>query len=349
MPRKLALSLLAALSLAACGPKKTQEAQKPAAPNGVINLYTARHYDADLKLYDAFTRATGIAVKRREMEPDQLIERMKAEGEYSPADVILMADAGALWRAQQAGLFQPYTSPTLEQRIPEALRQPQHLWWGFSRRARVIAYDKTTVKPEEVSTYAALADPKFRKGVCARSADNVYNLSLMAALIEHWGRPKALEWAKGVVANFARPPQGGDIDEIRAVGAGACKVALTNTYYYLRIATSENPGDKATAGRVALAFPDLDGAGTHVNISGGGLAAHAVNKANAQKFLDFLASDEAQNIFAGANHEYPAVASVKPPPDVEAYSHFKADPMSVAVYGQRQAEAQSVYDAAGWR
>jgi iron(III) transport system substrate-binding protein len=343
MLRLLAL-IAAAVALAACQPKAAQ----PAA-SGAVNLYTARHYDADLQLYAAFTKATGIEVKRREMEPDQLIERMKAEGEYSPADVILMADAGALWRAQRAGLFQPYDSPTLEQRIPAHLQEPTHLWWGFSRRARVIAYDKTQVRPEEVATYASLTDPKFRKGVCVRNADNVYNLSLMAALIERWGKEEALAWAKGVVANFARTPQGGDIDQIRAVAAGACRVALTNTYYYLRIAASQNPDDKAVAAKVALAFPEQAGAGTHVNISGGGMAAHAANKANAARFLDFLASDEAQAIFAGANHEYPAVESVKPPPDVAAYSDFKADPMPVAVYGQRQAEAQRVYDAAGWR
>jgi iron(III) transport system substrate-binding protein len=343
MLRPLAL-IAAALALAACQPK----ASAPAV-NGVVNLYTARHYDADLKLYEAFTKATGIEVKRREMEPDQLIERMKAEGEYSPADVILMADAGALWRAQQAGLFQPYESAALQQRIPAHLQEPSHLWWGFSRRARVIAYDKALVKPEEVATYEALTDAKFRNSVCVRNADNVYNLSLMASFIERWGKDKALAWAKGVVANFARTPQGGDIDQIRAVGAGACKVALTNSYYYLRIAASQNPGDKAVAAKVALSFPEQSGPGTHVNISGGGMAAHAANRAHAAKFLDFLASDEAQGIFAGANHEYPAVESVKPPPDVEAYAHFKADPMPVAIYGQRQVEAQRVYDAAGWR
>lgn len=343
MFRPLAFAFAAVLLLTACQPTA------PAPDNGAVNLYTARHYDADLELYAAFTKATGIKVRPIDLAPDQLIEKMKAEGEFSPADVILMADAGALWRAQQAGLFQAVQSPALDARIPEPLRHPEHLWWGFSRRARVIAYDRTTVAPQDVATYAALADPKFRKGVCVRPADNVYNLSLMASLIEHWGRERALAWAKGVVANFARPPQAGDIDQIRAVGAGLCKVALTNTYYYLRIATSDNPGDKATAARAALAFPEQAGVGTHVNISGGGVAAHAPNKANAQKFLEFLATDEAQSIFAGANHEYPAVAGIKPPADVEAVSHFKADPMPVAVYGQRQAEAQAVFDEAGWR
>lgn len=341
------IALAASLVLTACG--QGEEQSPPVATNGSVNLYTARHYDADLQLYDAFTRATGIKVNRLEMAPDQLIERMKAEGTASPADVVLMADAGALWRAEEAGLFQPVTTPTLEQRIPAHLRDDEGKWWGFSRRARVIAYDKAKVRPEEVATYAALASPRFKGQVCVRSADNVYNLSLMSALIERWGEGRALEWARGVVANMARRPQGGDIDQIRAVAAGACQVALTNTYYFLRIATSENPGDKEVASKVELAFPEQQGAGAHVNISGGGVAANAPHREAAVKFLEFLATDEAQGIFAGANHEYPAVESVTPPADVAAYSNFKADPMPVTVYGQRQAQAQGIYDQAGWR
>ncbi|HEX5775206.1 MAG TPA: extracellular solute-binding protein [Caulobacteraceae bacterium] len=339
---RAALAALLALTVAACG-----EAEQP--PKGVVNLYTARHYDADLKLYEAFTEKTGIKVNRLEMEPDQLIERMKAEGEASPADVILMADAGALWRAQQAGLFQPVMTPPLEHRIPQNVRETSGLWWGFSRRARVIAYDRARVRPEEVATYEALAAPRFRGQVCVRSSDNVYNLSLMAALIDRWGRERALAWAKGVVANMARKPQGGDIDQIRAIAAGACQVALTNSYYFLRVATSENADDKAVAAKVALSFPEQAGAGTHVNVSGGGVAAHAPHKDEAVQFLEFLTSEEAQGIFAGANHEYPVVEGVTPPPDVAAYSNFKADPMPVVTYGRRQAEAQAVFDEAGWR
>ncbi len=339
---------LSVTALAACSPAK-QAAPNAGTGTGEINLYTARHYDADLQLYAAFTKATGIKVNRLEMQPDQLIERTKAEGEASPADVILMADAGALWRAEAAGLFQPLTTPTLAARIPAALRDPKGQWWGFSRRARVIAYDKAAVRPEEVAHYDQIAGPRFKGKVCVRSSDNVYNLSLMAALIEHWGEPKASNWAKGVVANMARAPQGGDIDQIRAVEAGACQVALTNTYYYLRLAASPDAADKAAAARVGLSFPEQDGVGTHVNISGGGLAAHAPNKAAAIKFLEFLASDEAQAIFAGANHEYPAVEGLPSPPDVAAYSNFKSDPMAVSIYGQRQAQAQGVYDQAGWR
>lgn len=343
MYRPFAIAAIA-LTLAACG--QSQEAQPT---KGVLNLYTARHYDADLQLYDAFTKATGIKVNRLEMEPDQLIERMKAEGDASPADVILMADAGALWRAQDAGLFQKVTTPTLEQRIPQNVRGRDGYWWGFSRRARVIAFDQTKVRPDEVATYESLASPRFKGQVCVRNSDNVYNLSLMASFIERWGRPKALAWAKGVVANMARKPQGGDIDQIRAVGAGACQVALTNTYYYLRIAASQNPGDEMVASKVTLSFPEQATTGTHVNVSGGGMAAHAPHPDAAVKFLNFLASDQAQEIFAGANHEYPAVPGVKPPPDVQAWSHFKADPMPVAIYGERQAQAQAVYDEAGWR
>lgn len=344
-PRPLlpCLALLAA-ALCACG-----QPRRAAGPEKVLNLYTARHYDADREIYDLFRRETGIRVRTLEMAPDQLIERIKAEGAGSPADVILMADAGALWRAEAAGLFQHIDSPLIAQRIPAHLRDPDGQWFGFSRRARVIAYDSTRVRPQEVATYEQLASPSLRKGVCVRSSDNVYNLSLMAALIERWGRPKALAWARGVVANFARPPQGGDIDQVRAVGAGACRAALTNTYYYLRVAASPDAGDKATAERVKLSFPEQRGAGTHVNISGGGVAAHAPHRAEAMRFLEFLTSDQAQHIFAGANHEFPALASVEPPPDVKAISSFKADPMPVTVYGRRQAEAQAVFDQAGWR
>lgn len=345
MRAKILIALAAAAVLTACSGEK--EAAAPS--NGAINLYTARHYDADAQIYEAFTKKTGIKINTLELNPDQLIERVKAEGQYSPADVILMADAGALWRAQSAGLFQAAESAVLQEKIPAELREPTHQWFGFSRRARVIAYDKAAVAPADVASYASLADPKFRKGVCVRSSDNVYNLSLMSALIERWGRDRALAWAKGVVANFARPPSGGDIDQIRAVSAGACKVALTNTYYYLRIAASGDPGDKATAAKVALAFPEQDGAGTHVNISGGGLARYAPNKDKALQFLEFLTTEEAQGIIAGANHEYPAVAGVTPPADVAAYSNFKADPMPVQIYGARQAEAQTVFDQAGWR
>jgi iron(III) transport system substrate-binding protein len=274
---------------------------------------------------------------------------MKTEGAGSPADVVLMADAGALWRAEQAGLFQPVQSQTLSARIPEQLRHPEGRWFGFATRARGIAYDKAKVRPEDVATYESLGSARFKGRVCARASDNIYNLSTLAALIEVDGRPTALAWAKGVTANMARPPQGGDVDQIKAIAAGACDVALTNSYYYLRLAGSEDAADRAVVDKVGLAFPSLKGQGTLVNISGGGVAANAPNKANAVRFLEFLATDEAQAILAGANNEYPAVTAVEPPALVKSYANFQRNPLPVVVYGRRQAEAQAVFDEAGWK
>lgn len=341
---------LAALALAACGQNAEKKADQGAAPAaGEVNLYTARHYDADRQIYAAFERETGIKVRPLEIRPDQLVERMKTEGAGSPADVVLMADAGALWRAEQAGLFQAVESPVLEQRIPAQLQHPENRWFGFATRARGIAYDKAKVRPDEVATYESLASPRFKGRVCARAADNIYNLSTLAALIESDGRPAALAWARGVAGNMARDPQGGDIDQIKAIGAGACDVALTNSYYYLRLANSQDQADKDVVGKVGLAFPSLKGQGTLVNISGGGVATNAPNRANAIKFLEFLASDEAQAILASANNEYPAVAGVEPPATVKAWSTFTRNPLPVVVYGRRQAEAQAVFDEAGWK
>jgi iron(III) transport system substrate-binding protein len=334
--------LLLALGLAACGKPK------PVGPR-VITLYTSRHDAADKQVVDAFTRTTGIKVRRLELEPDRLVDRLKAEGPGSPADVILMGDAGGLWRAEAAGLFRKLSAPELDDRIPPELRDPQGRWWAFSRRARVIAYDRTRVKPEEAATYEQLAAPRFRSGLCLGASDSPSAQSLMAAFIEHWGRAKALDWARGVVANFARPPRGGDIDQIRAVGAGACLATLTDTDAYLRLAASKNARDQAIVARVALSFPDRLQYGTQVNVSGGGIAAHARHVQDAEAFLDFLASDAAQNIFARSSHEYPVVTSVTPPPDVQAIADFRPDPMPLSTLGRRQAEARAVYDEAGWR
>jgi len=356
--RSLGAVLTAGLfALAACGDRSATQtpAQTPAArpqPNpaaGVVNLYTARHYDSDQILYDGFTRATGVRVNRIESRPDLLIERMRTEGAQSPADVVLMADAGALWRAEDAGLLQGVRSEALESRVPAALRHPEGRWFGFARRARVVAYDTARVRPEEVATYEQLAGPRFRGRLCVRSSDNVYNQSLVAALIERWGAERTAAWARGIVANMARPPQGGDTEQIRAVAAGACQVALTNSYYFLRLATSEDAADQAIAGRLALSFPDQQGQGAHVNISGGGVAANAPNRANAIRFLEYLTTPEAQAVFARANNEFPVIDGVPMPEPVARASNFRADPTPVTVYGRRQAEAQRLLDDAGWR
>lgn len=338
---------LGALALAGCG--KNEGAAANGGEGGTLNLYTARHYDADQKLYDLFAEKTGVEVKRIEGKPDELIARMRAEGANSPADVFITADAGALWRAQNAGLFQATNSDTLNQAIPANLRAPGGEWFGFSRRARVVAYDPAKVRPEEIDDYAKLATPRFKGRLCVRSGDSVYNLSLVGALIESWGPARAQQWVEGVTANMARPPEGGDRDQIRAVAAGVCEVALTNSYYFIRMAAGDDAGDREIAGKLRLGFPSLDGQGSHVNISGGGVAAHAPNRDNAVKFLEFLASPEAQAIVSQYNYEYPAVADAAPAETVAPYADFQAHPMSVARYGVHQAQAQSMISAAGWR
>jgi iron(III) transport system substrate-binding protein len=369
MQRRPLLAALAALTfLAGCdraAEPKAQGGDAPAAASGVLNLYSARHYDSDAQLYAGFERATGIKVRTIEGKADELVERMKAEGPASPADVVLMADAGALWRAEDAGLLQPVQSEVLNARIPANLRHPEGRWFGFARRARVLVYakGKEPVTPDVGGGptdfgYIDLADPRHKGRVCVRSSDNVYNLSTLAALIELWGRDEALTWAKGVVANMARPPQGGDVDQIKAVAAGACDVALANSYYWIRLARSADPAEKAAADKTTMVFPgQFDrpttppriGSGALVNISGGGVAANAPNRANAVRFLEYLTTPEAQTILAEANNELPAVQGAAVPEGLRPYADFQASTLPVSVYGRRQAEAQALFDQAGWR
>jgi iron(III) transport system substrate-binding protein len=314
-----------------------------------VNLYTARHYDSDQALYDRFTRETGIRINVIEGRPDELVARIRGEGERSPADLFLAADAGAMWRAQQAGLFQPIRSEALNAAIPANLREPGGNWYGFVRRARIVAYDSARVRPEEVDSYEKLASPRFRGKICVRSSDSVYNLSLLGALIEAWGPERAEAWARGIVANMARPPEGGDRDQIRAVGAGACEVAITNSYYYIRMANGDSAEDRALTQRVRLAFPSLDGQGAHVNVSAGGVLARAPNRANAQRLLEFFASADSQRHISANNNEYPASPNVPAPEPVSAHANFTAHPMSVAAFAARQPQAQSIMSRVGWR
>jgi iron(III) transport system substrate-binding protein len=340
------LALVAAVTLGACGEADRQAERGPG--GGEVNLYTARHYDSDLALYEQFTRETGIAINRIEGRADELIARMRSEGARSPADLFVAADVGALWRAQQAGLFQPVESLALAQ-LPESLREPAGHWHGFTRRARVVAYNPERVRPEEVDSYEKLASPRFRNRLCVRSSDSVYNLSLVGALIEAWGEQRAEQWARGIVANMARPPEGGDRDQIRATAAGICDVAITNSYYFIRMASGDDSSDRQLANRLRLAFPSLEGRGSHVNISGGGIAANAPNRANAIRLLEFFASREAQKHFARHNNEYPASPDVPPPPPVDEYAGFEAHPMPVAAFAARQPQAQAIMSRAGWR
>ena len=350
-------TLLAALALYGCS-RDAETGTSPAAnasadaktDAGVINIYSARHYQSDEDLYQAFTDATGIRVQRIEGNDDALIERILQERSASPADILFTVDAGRLWRAEEAGVFQAVSSPTLERRIPAQLRHPEGKWFGFSTRARIIFYDKTRIEPGAITRYEDLADPRWQGELCIRSGGNIYNLSLMASLIEAHGLEAAEEWARGVVANFARDPQGGDTDQIRAVAAGECGIALANTYYFARLMVSSDPADQAVVENVGWVFPNQDDRGTHVNVSGAGIVASAPNAAGALKFLEFLASPEAQTRFAKGNNEYPVVeGAALDNAALETLGEFKVDPIDATVYGENQAEAQRALDRAGWK
>jgi iron(III) transport system substrate-binding protein len=321
-----------------------------AAEEPVLNLYSARHYQTDEALYANFTKTTGIKINRIEAGDDQLLERLKSEGAMSPADLLLIVDAARLWTVQSLGLFQPVRSKVLEERIPATLRDPDGNWYGFSSRARVIVYNKQAVNPADVSTYESLADPKNKNRVCTRSGSHPYNLSLVAALIAHNGEAKTEEWAKSVVANMARTPRGGDSDQIKAVAAGECGVALTNTYYYVRLLRSAKPEEREWAAKAGLIWPDQQSYGTHLNISGAGVLKNAPHRENAIRFLEYLSSPEAQGYFANGNNEWPAVkGAVAKNPELESLGTFKADTLPIATLGKNTPAAQMLLDRAGWK
>lgn len=313
-----------------------------------LNLYSARHYQTDEALYSAFTRQTGIKVNRIEGTEDALLERLKNEGPNSPGDVLITVDVARLWRAQQMNLFLPVKSAVLEQRIPAHLREPAGNWFGFSKRARVIVYNKQLLHPAGVQNYEDLAGPGMKDKVCTRSLSHVYNLSLMSALIDRLGEESAQQWARGIKANLARDPKGGDTDQIKSVAAGECQVALVNTYYYARLLNSKNADEKGVAGKVGVVFPNQKSFGTHINISGGGLLRHAPNPENAIRFLEYLASDEAQSYFANGNNEWPAVPNIRLQNSALAVlGSFKEDKLNVGTLGQNQPRAQKAFNIVG--
>jgi len=314
-----------------------------------VNLYSARHYDTDVAMYERFTAATGIEVNLIEGDADQLIERIKAEGPNSPADVLITVDAGRLWRAEAAGILQPATSAVLEERIPASLRHPDNLWFGLSQRLRGVVYAKDRVDPIEITTYEDLADPKWQGRICIRSSTNVYNQSLVASMIEADGVEATEAWAQGLVENLARPPQGGDTDQIKAVAAGECDVAVVNHYYLVRLIESEAEEDRGVADQVGIRFPNQDGRGAHANVSGAGVVATAPNRDNAVRFLEYLATPEAQAYFAQGNYEFPVVEGVKLDPVLEQWGAIKTDDVNAAKYGENNPEAVKLMDRAGWQ
>ena len=322
----------------------------------VLNLYSARHYSTDEALYSNFTKATGIRIKRVDSDDAGILARLKAEGTASPADVILLVDATRLHKGDVDGLFRPIKSKVLEDALPAQYRAPATAegttWFGFSTRARVIVYDKVKVKREDVDTYEELADPKNKGKVCLRSGSHPYNLSLFGAVTEHLGEQKAEAWLRGVVANLARDPKGGDTDQIKAVGSGECQIAVSNTYYIARLLRSASPEDKALMEKVGVVFPNQSSWGTHLNIAGGAVARNAKNTAAAVKFLEYLASPEAQGYFANGNNEWPTAKGVKVSnPALQALSGgaFKAETIPLAAVGANTVKVQQMLDRVGFK
>ncbi|MCB1957852.1 MAG: Fe(3+) ABC transporter substrate-binding protein [Rhodocyclaceae bacterium] len=313
-----------------------------------LNLYTARHYQTDEALYANFTKATGIKINRIEGKEDALLERIKNEGANSPADVFITVDASRLAKADELGVFAPVESSVLAERIPANLKADT--WYAFSTRARVIVYNKVDVDPKLVQNYEDLARPELKGKVCTRSGSHPYNLSLGAALIQHDGAAATEQWAKGVVANFARDPKGGDTDQIRAVAAGECGVAIANSYYVARLINSTKPEDQAAMKAVGIIWPNQATWGTHVNVSGGGMLKYAPHKEAARKFLEYLASDEAQAYFANGNNEWPVVKSVTVKnAALDSLGAFRMDDLNVGTLSKTTAEAQMIFDRAGYR
>jgi iron(III) transport system substrate-binding protein len=333
-------ALLATVLLLAAGATPAQD--------NVLNLYSARHYQTDEALYDNFTKATGIKINRLDGKEDELVERIRNEGVSSPADILITVDASRLEVADRLGLFQPIRSAVLDQRVPAGLRTPN--WIAFSTRARVIVHNKVAVKKEDVQSYEALADPKLKGQVCMRSGSHPYNLSLGAAVIAHDGEVKAEQWARGLVANFARSPKGGDTDQLLAVAAGECGVTVSNTYYLVRLMRSTKPTDQEAVGKLGIVWPNQKSWGTHVNVSGAGILKHAPHRDAAQKFLEYLASDEAQGYFANGNNEWPVVKSaVAKNKELESLGSFKPDALPVGDLAKNVTAAQKAYDRAGWK
>ncbi len=322
--------------------------ESPAAEDLVVNVYSARHYDTDDALYERFREETGIRVNLIEGDSAALLERLVREGEQSPADIFMTVDAGRLHQATSQGVLQPVSSSTLEERIPSSLRHPEGLWFGLTKRARVIMYAKDRVEPADITRYEDLADPKWQGKVLIRSSSNIYNQSLMGSIVAAVGEEAAEEWCRGVTANFARDPQGGDTDQIRALAAGEGDVAVANTYYLARLLAGEE-ADRELAAGVGVVFPNQEDRGAHVNISGAGVVKGAPNRDNAIRFLEYLTGPEAQGVLAGGNKEYPVAAGSEAVAELAEYGPFKEDELNASVFGAGNQQALMIMDRCGWR
>lgn len=350
--KKILVALTAFSLVVACGndtKKKDSTSEQKAAKEQVVNVYTHRHYEPDQNIFKMFEDKTGIKVKVINASADELIQKMKMEGKQSPADVLITVDAGRLSRAKDEGLLQAIDSEILENAIPAHLQDVDNQWFGLTKRARIIAYAKDRVKPEDLSSYEDLVNKKWKGKILVRSSSNIYNQSLLASIIANNGEAAAKTWAEGMVNNMARSPKGSDRDQVKAVVAGEGDIAIVNSYYIGKMLNSPDAEEVKTAQQIGLFFPNQDGRGTHMNVSGAGVAKYAPNKENAILFIEFLISQEAQQVFTEANYEYPVLESVAPVKDIKDWGAFKEDTLGLNKLGEYNKQAVLIFDAAGWK
>jgi iron(III) transport system substrate-binding protein len=343
--------LMLAVAVPGCGDDAARgsDAAASAQGRGVVNVYSHRHYDIDRQLFERFTQETGITVNVVSASADELITRLETEGAASPADVLITVDAGRLHRAKERNLLQPVRTDVLESNVPARYRDPEGYWYGLTVRARVLVYAKARVNPDEIPTYEALAQPAWRGRVLVRSSENVYNQSQLAAMIAEVGESAALQWAEAIARNLARPPSGGDTDQVKAVAAGAGDVAISNTYYVARLAASDDAEERRVYEQVGVVFPNQNDRGTHVNVSGAGVTANAPNRENAVRLLEFMVSEEAQRMWAEGNQEYPVRPGVAMSSVLQGWGDFRADTLSLSRLGELNSQAVMLFDRARWR
>lgn len=352
----VAASAMLALGLAGCGAngntesEGNQSAKEPKkAENQEVNIYTARHYEADNEVYKKFTEETGIKVNVVKGEAEELIERLKREGESTQADLFITVDGGVLANAKNNDILQPVSSDIVNKNVPENLRDKENQWIGMATRARVIVYSKNRVNPDELSTYEALTDEKWKGKVLARSSTSLYNQSLLASFIELNGEEKAEAWAQGIVNNFARQPDGGDRDQAKAIAAGTGDVAIMNTYYVGLLVNSADPEEAKVGESVGVFFPNQETNGTHVNISGIGLTKHSKNPENAVKLIEYMTDVEAQEYLSAHNYEYPVNPEAKKPEVLQSWGDFKMQELNFDTLGEHNHKAIEIFNKTGWK
>ena len=350
--KKILLAVAAFTMLVSCDNKSTKTENLDGVESTeqqVVNVYTHRHYEPDQDIFKMFEDKTGIKVKVINASADELIQKMKMEGKQSPADVLITVDAGRLSRAKDEGLLQSIDSELLESKVPAHLQDVDNHWFGLTKRARIIAYAKDRVKPKDLSTYEDLVNEKWKGKILVRSSSNIYNQSLLASIIANDGEAAAKTWAEGIVANMAREPKGSDRDQVKAVVAGEGDLAIVNSYYIGKMLNSPDAEEVKTAQKIGLFFPNQGDRGTHINVSGAGVAKYAPNKANAIKFIEFLISQEAQQVFTEANYEYPILESVAPVKDIADWGEFSEDQLGLNKLGEFNKKAVLIFDEAGWK